>query len=175
MQMLSNISFLGPAYKMLTHDSFSLFLKTCEHPLKQQNPIETVWIWTLAHIIMSLAMKQVPFYWLCCGGEQQTRGRPLPLVLLSNGGLARRALTLPHTHAQNMHTQSAHSKTKCTHCTDIHTNVCMHPDSQRLEHFLLSLGTVLSQTVREMLTLPHQTAWLWELQAMPIFNHLMPV
>ncbi len=114
-------------------------------------------------------------YWLCCGGEQQTRGRPLPLVLLSNGGLARRALALPHTHAQNMHTQSAHSKTKCTHCTDIHTNVCMHPDSQRLEHFLLSLGTVLSQTVKEMLTLPHQTAWLWELQAMPIFNHLMPV
>ncbi len=67
-------------------------------------------------------------YWLCCGGEQQTRGRPLPLVLLSNGGLARRALALPHT-------RSEHAHTICTLQNKVHTlyrhsHECLHASRQ---------------------------------------------
>ncbi len=67
-------------------------------------------------------------YWLCCGGEQQTRGRPLPLVLLCNGVL-REELSPSHTHAQNTHTQYAHSKTK-VHTLYRHSHKCLHASRQ---------------------------------------------
>lgn len=139
------------------HCAFSLktFLKTFPPP-PQPNLLGNAWIWTSATRNYVISDAAGSIYWLCFGQDTARLFTSYSISLFcSLMGSARRALALPHTHNMCFRTE----KHKCTRCTDIHTNVCMHPDwNQSLEHFLLSLSLLVLwvQTV-EVLALPHQT------------------
>lgn len=129
------------------------FLKTFEPP-PQPNLRGNARIGTSATRNYVISDAAGTIYWLCFGQDTARLFTSYSISLFrSLMGSARKALALPHTHNMCFRTE----KHKCTRCTDIHTNVCMHPDwKQRLEHFLLSLS--LRVQTEEELALPHQTA-----------------
>jgi len=86
---------------------------------------------------MSLAMRQVPFIRFVAVGNGRHEA-DLYLLFSSLMGSSKKS-SRPPTHSHNMHTPNQS-------CTDINTHVCMHPDSQKPEHFLLCLSTVFTQT-----------------------------